>query len=77
MGRNENRPPSDYEGKVRVRRHKLNSGGYDSIGAYFGLGPKLWFVESVDTEFYWYIRAVSFAEAKRLTRVAFPKARVR
>jgi len=33
-------------GKVRLRRVRLDSGGYDSGGAYWGAGLPLWYAES-------------------------------
>lgn len=33
-------------GKVRLRRVRLDSGGYDKGGAYWGHGEPLWYAES-------------------------------
>jgi len=48
MGRE--RHPSSYfldvaAGPLYLRRIRLNSGGYDAGGAYWGLGTALWYVE--------------------------------
>jgi hypothetical protein len=35
-------------GRLTLRRIRINAGGYDSGGAYWGLGQPLWYVEDVD-----------------------------
>lgn len=42
--------PSDssLSGKVRLSRVRLDNGGYDSGGAYWGLGEPLWWAEDHD-----------------------------
>jgi hypothetical protein len=44
MGRDSSEP----SGKVRLQRVRLDSGGYDSGGAYWGIGQALWCAEDVD-----------------------------
>ena len=35
-------------GPLYLRRIRINSGGYDSGGAYWGLGAPLWYVQDQD-----------------------------
>ena len=62
MGRGEDAP---LVGKVRMRRVRLDSGGYDKGGAYFGLGAPLYYV-SGDESGYVYVRGVSRYYAKAI-----------
>jgi hypothetical protein len=60
---------SEFAGKVRLARVRLDSGGYDSGGAYWGTGVPLWRAEcdytdgseSVD----YFLRAADRESAKR------------
>lgn len=38
------------EGRIRLQRVRLDVGGYDSGGAYWGLGEPLWVAEDADGE---------------------------
>lgn len=38
----------DFSGKLYVRKVRLDSGGYDSNGTYFGTGDPLYWVASAD-----------------------------
>ncbi len=51
-------------GKVRLERVRLNSGGYDRGGAYWGIGEPLWVAEDSEGE-RTYLRAPERSEAKR------------
>jgi hypothetical protein len=77
MGRHSAYPPADYRGPLVVRRVKLDSGGYDAGGAYWGNGAKLWQAEDPDGYFSYYFRAVDYMAAKREARIRSPLARVR
>ena len=60
-------------GKVSLRCVPLNSGGYDSGGAYWGHGQPLW--ETLDVEGNGFIfRESSRAAAKKHVRDMFPGA---
>lgn len=54
--------------KLHLYRWRLNAQGYDSFGAYFGLGAPLYAYESVDGKVSGMIRASSRKEAKRQIR---------
>ncbi len=75
MGRSRgSKLPADTTSKLIVRRVRLDSGGYDAGGAYWGRGAKLWMVECVDGEhegLLLYVRAADMATAK----AQFPGAR--
>jgi hypothetical protein len=68
-------------GEFAVRREKLDSGGYDRHGTYYGAvrGSKLWSVageiegKSID----YMIRAPDWESAKDEVRAAYPSAKVR
>lgn len=70
--------PGDYAGPVRVARVRLNSGGYDSGGAYWGLGPPLYQAreDRVDAPLVAYYRAPG-ATARDVARSHWPAATVR
>jgi len=75
MGRSRgSRLPDDTTSKLIVRRVRLDSGGYDEGGAYWGIGAKLWMVECVEGEHEGlldYVRAYDKSAAKAM----FPAAR--
>ncbi len=75
MGRSRGRKiPADTTSKLIVRRVRLDSGGYDEGGAYWGIGQKLWMVEAIegaDEGLLDYVRAADKATAKGM----FPGAR--
>lgn len=62
--------PEDTTAKLRLRRVRLDSGGYDKGGAYWGHGSPLWYYEDLEGRIA-YRRAASRAAAKGL----FPNAR--
>lgn len=62
MGRGEDVP---LRGKIRMRRVRLNSGGYDPGGAYFGIGAPLYYAEG-DEGSYVYVRGASRHYAKAI-----------
>ena len=71
------RPHTLYSGSTDpkllvVRRVRLDAGGYDGGGAYWGLGEKLWAVWGTDDpNRVSYIRAPSWAAAKAQARETF------
>lgn len=48
MGRRTGPEFLDTSGKIYLRRIRLNSGGYDNGGAYWGLGQPLWETQDQD-----------------------------
>lgn len=69
--------PKNAGPAIAVRRVKLNRGGYDSHGRYFGVGLPLWEYESDDGESTGHVRAAGKAAAKAEVRKKYPTARVR
>lgn len=49
-----------------IEREPLDSGGYARSGRYFGTGEKLWAVTDEEGRSYWYVRAPSKADARRV-----------
>lgn len=72
-----NDAPRDFDGKIFLRKIRLNQGGYDANGTYFGTGdPLYWFADSeglIDRM----TRAKSRAEARAHVLREYPKAKVR
>jgi hypothetical protein len=60
--------------KLYLQRVRLNSGGYDSGGAYWGLGAPLYAYFDESGEFSHCIRASSRQKAKEAIRREFPEA---
>jgi len=61
-------------GRLHLRRIPLNSGGYDSGGAYWGLGAPLWFAADQDGNSQ-FLRARSREAAKAAILADWPDAR--
>jgi len=60
-------------GKIYLRRIPINSGGYDTFGAYWGLGAPLWEAHDQDGNGRIF-RARDRAAAKAAIRADFPDA---
>lgn len=74
MGRHGGHPGNEPEGKLYLRRVPINSGGYDPGGAYWGLGPPLWWYgDGADVSDYF--RARSREDAKRKVLEMWPDAK--
>ncbi len=73
--------PSDhcqgFEGRIFLRRIRLNSGGYDPNGTYFGIGVPLYWVASEGGEVDYMLRADSRGSAREMVLVRYPLAKVR
>lgn len=69
--------PRDLPRKFYLRRIRLDSGGYDNGGAYWGHGAPLWYAEteSVDGEAIMYFRAPDRDAAKVAVLRRYPGAR--
>lgn len=70
MGRRGNPANGEPVGRLRLYRVRLDSGGYDNGGAYWGIGPPLYRVvgETADEEIDRFFRASSREEAKAIVR---------
>lgn len=60
--------------KLFLRKVRLDSGGYDSNGTYFGRGLPLYWAASADNEVDYMLRAQSRAAAKALVWKDYPEA---
>ena len=60
--------------RLQLQHVPLDSGGYDRGGAYWGLGPRLWYVMDCDGNSQ-FIRARDRAAAKDRIRTDWPGAR--
>lgn len=68
----------DFGGKLKFRRIRLNSGGYDSFGRYYGVGAPVWQVTDRATdgnEVDFTIRAVDMDAAREKVQDAYPGAK--
>lgn len=70
MGRHGSR--AGQPDKLHLRRVRLDSGGYDSGGAYWGIGAPLYEVFDDDGEYSDYFRASSRDAAKAIIRESLP-----
>jgi hypothetical protein len=61
--------------KISLQRVRINSGGYDSGGAYWGVGAPLWWAGSDGGEYSEWFRARDRQAAKDIVRHAIPGAR--
>lgn len=64
-----------YAGRLHLRRVRLNSGGYDPNGTYFGLGPPLYWIANEEGTIDETTRADNRAKAKAAVQKRYPKAR--
>lgn len=72
---------SDYSGPLSLRKVRLDSGGYDCNGTYFGanlygIGDVYW-IASPDCEIDRMIRARNRADARAQALALYPNAKVR
>lgn len=77
MGRCNRRGDPDCNSRFYLRRVRINSGGYDQGGAYWGLGLPLYWYSALpdDGEISGYVRAWSREDAKEMVRDEYPNAR--
>jgi hypothetical protein len=69
--------PQSYAGKLSVRKMRLDYGGYDCNGTYFGLGPPLYWVSSKDNGVDFMLRASDRRAARDEVLEKYPRANVR
>jgi hypothetical protein len=74
LGRPSVRGPSDFAGKLALRRIRLDSGGYDPNGTYFGTGAPLFWYASEDGEIDDMTRAANRDAAKKKILGEYPNA---
>lgn len=77
LGRRTVHGPRDFAGRFVLRRIRLDAGGYDSLGTYFGDGePLYWYAaETDDGPIEGVLRASSRGKAKSLIRETYPNCR--
>lgn len=68
-------PMLDESVKFSLRRVRLNSGGYDSGGAYWGIGKPLYWASNADGTAEMFFRASTRGDAKTVVRERYPNAR--
>jgi len=66
-----------FSGRLHVRRVNLNSGGYDALGTYFGLGAPLYWAASDCGAVDYMLRAPDRAAARAIVLARYPEAKVR
>lgn len=77
LGRHDRHAP-DFDGKLVLRRVRLDMGGYDPNGTYFGTrewGRSLYWYASADGSVDAMVDAQDRDDAKRKIQVRYPKAR--
>jgi hypothetical protein len=67
--------PTDAPVKLHLRRVRLDSGGYDCNGTYFGHGDPLYWYADADGTIDAVLRATNRSDAKRQIREDYPQAR--
>lgn len=72
MGRQSNIATPRSPVKFKMERVRLNSGGYDNGGAYWGWGDPLYFAYAEGNSMF--VRGASREAAKRQVRLSFPLA---
>jgi len=77
MGRHSFHEPN-FQGKLYLRKVRLNQGGYDVNGTYFGGGPPmLYWCASADCEVDFTLRANGRLDARQQVLERYPGAQVR
>lgn len=69
--------PRSYSGRIYLRRVRLNSGGYDPNGTYFGAGEPLYWLSSDGGTIDRMLRAYSREHARTQVLALYPSAKVR
>lgn len=68
---------SDFADRIYLRRIRIDSGGYDPNGTYYGIGEPLYWAASEDNDIDFTFRAGSRDEAVAKVREHYPKAKIR
>jgi hypothetical protein len=77
MGRRSHYASANWSGRLYARKVALDSGGYDSGGAYWGHSQTLFCVynnQEGENEIYYFERHATRADLIRAVRVAWPQA---
>jgi len=69
--------PKDFAGKLSVQRVRLNSGGYDKNGTYFGHGQPLYWCANEECTVDFMLRARDREDAVSQVRQDYPNAKIR
>lgn len=70
--------PRDFAGRLFISRVRLDAGGYDKNGTYFGHGPpSLYWVASEDGDIDFMLRANSREDARESALREYPDAKIR
>jgi hypothetical protein len=67
----------DFQGRISIRRVRLDSGGYDKNGMYFGHGAPLYWCASEDGGIDFMLRAGDREAAREKVLKDYPKARIK
>lgn len=75
MGRRDNMTETSYPVKFHLERVRLDSGGYDNGGAYWGNGAPLYYAygDGAEERQEVFFRAYNRDDAKKQLRAAYPK----
>lgn len=73
-GQSDSHGGADIAGKLSLQRVRINAGGYDSGGAYWGLGAPLYWYGDNEGIVSRYLRAITRAQAKRFILIEYPNA---
>lgn len=66
---------NSFTGKMALQRIRLDSGGYDRNGTYWGDGAPLYWAASEDGEIEMTFRAIDRDQAKKMVLERYPNAR--
>ena len=69
--------PKEFSARLYLRKVRLNNGGYDSNGTYFGIGAPLYWCANDDGDIDFMLRAYDRADAREQVLARYPKAKVR
>jgi hypothetical protein len=69
--------PKEYDGKLSLRLVRLDNGGYDRNGTYFGHGQPLYWCASEDGSVDYMLRASCRYNARVAVLCDYPKAKIR
>lgn len=68
---------ADFSGIISLQKVRLDSGGYDPNGTYFGIGNPLYWYANVEGTIDGMLRAETRAQARAQVLAKYPQARVR
>ena len=64
-----------FTGKLSLQRVRINNGGYDALGTYWGVGEPLYWCANADCTIDFALRASSREQAKAIVRKTYPNAK--